>query len=119
MGILDYTWHHTEISGKMQLVPTGIHNITLHNGGKLLECGQMLLDNREGIKWQYKIYCLDEQSNVVWQSEDFAVIYSQSKNLPYEQMGIKDFSIYASDFYGRNYKINVNTGKIEDCTIVK
>lgn len=65
------------------------------------------------------IYCLDEQANVVWQSEDLAVIYPQSKNLPYEQMGIKDFSIYASDFYGRNYKINVNTGKIEDYTIVK
>ena len=29
-----YTWHHTEIPGKMQLVPTGIHNITTHNGGR-------------------------------------------------------------------------------------
>ena len=34
-GIVDgYTWHHTEIPGKMQLVPTGIHNITTHNGGR-------------------------------------------------------------------------------------
>lgn len=29
-----YTWHHTETPGKMQLVPFGIHNITLHNGGR-------------------------------------------------------------------------------------
>lgn len=29
-----YTWHHTEIPGKMQLVPTGIHNITTYNGGR-------------------------------------------------------------------------------------
>ena len=29
-----YTWHHTEIPGKMQLVPTGIHNVTTHNGGR-------------------------------------------------------------------------------------
>ena len=29
-----YTWHHTETPGKMQLVPTGIHNITTHNGGR-------------------------------------------------------------------------------------
>ncbi|MBQ4900494.1 HNH endonuclease [Paenibacillus sp. Marseille-P2973] len=29
-----YTWHHTEIPGKMELVPFGIHNITLHNGGR-------------------------------------------------------------------------------------
>ena len=29
-----YTWHHTETSGIMQLVPFGIHNITPHNGGR-------------------------------------------------------------------------------------
>ena len=29
-----YTWHHTETPGEMQLVPTGIHNITTHNGGR-------------------------------------------------------------------------------------
>ena len=29
-----YTWHHTEIPGKMELVPTGIHNIITHNGGR-------------------------------------------------------------------------------------
>lgn len=29
-----YTWHHTEMPGKMELVPTGIHNITTHNGGR-------------------------------------------------------------------------------------
>ena len=28
------TWHHTEVPGKMELVPYGIHNITLHNGGR-------------------------------------------------------------------------------------
>ncbi|MFC9710477.1 HNH endonuclease [Paenibacillus sp. NPDC056933] len=29
-----YTWHHTEVPGKMQLVPFCIHNITTHNGGR-------------------------------------------------------------------------------------
>ncbi|WP_394581797.1 T7SS effector LXG polymorphic toxin [Cytobacillus firmus] len=28
------TWHHTEVPGKMELVPFGIHNITIHNGGR-------------------------------------------------------------------------------------
>ena len=28
-------------------------------------------------------------------------------------MGIKDDIIFASDFYGRNYQIKVNSGKIE------
>ncbi|WP_369010154.1 MULTISPECIES: HNH endonuclease [Bacillaceae] len=27
-------WHHTEVPGKMELVPFGIHNITIHNGGR-------------------------------------------------------------------------------------
>ncbi len=29
-----YTWHHTEISGKMELVPFGQHNIINHIGGR-------------------------------------------------------------------------------------
>lgn len=29
-----YTWHHRESSGGMELVPTGIHNATFHNGGR-------------------------------------------------------------------------------------
>lgn len=28
------TWHHSEIPGKMELVPFGIHNATYHNGGR-------------------------------------------------------------------------------------
>ncbi|WP_081870105.1 T7SS effector LXG polymorphic toxin [Metabacillus indicus] len=28
------TWHHTEVPGTMELVPFGIHNITIHNGGR-------------------------------------------------------------------------------------
>ncbi|MFH0373650.1 HNH endonuclease [Streptococcus sp. A22] len=31
---LGMTWHHTEIPGRMELVPFGIHNITSHNGGR-------------------------------------------------------------------------------------
>ena len=29
-----YTWHHTETPGIMELVPTGIHDVTTHNGGR-------------------------------------------------------------------------------------
>ena len=32
---------------------------------------------------------------------------------------IKDDTIFASDFYGRNYKINVDSGKIEEFDVVK
>lgn len=65
------------------------------------------------------IYCLDAQANLLWQSEDLSSIYPQIVNLPYERIGVIDENIYASDFYGRSYKINLDTGKIEDCKIVK
>ncbi|MEQ2521488.1 HNH endonuclease [Ruthenibacterium sp. CLA-JM-H11] len=29
-----FTWHHSEIPGLMELVPSGIHNVTTHNGGR-------------------------------------------------------------------------------------
>lgn len=29
-----YTWHHSEKNGKMELVPTGVHNTTYHCGGR-------------------------------------------------------------------------------------
>ena len=66
------------------------------------------------------IYCLDDQARLIWQSEYLSIRYPTLKNLlHYEQMGIKDDTIFASDFYGRNYKINVDSGKIEEFDVVK
>ena len=66
------------------------------------------------------IYCLDEEANIIWRSDDISQNHPEIKNhLPYEQMGIKEDKLYASDFYGRNYVINITTGKIEDMGIVK
>jgi len=31
-----YTWHHSEITGQMELVQFGSHNIMSHNGGRSL-----------------------------------------------------------------------------------
>ena len=31
-----YTWHHSEKSGQMELVPTGIHSVYNHNGGRTI-----------------------------------------------------------------------------------
>ncbi|SFU76919.1 hypothetical protein [Butyrivibrio sp. INlla21] len=66
------------------------------------------------------IYCLDAEAKVNWRSEDIACKYPELKNLlPYEQMGLKEDKIYASDFYGRSFEINAETGKIEGRSIVK
>jgi hypothetical protein len=29
-----YTWHHSHIPGRMELVPTGIHDMYFHHGGR-------------------------------------------------------------------------------------
>ncbi|MDO5479946.1 MAG: HNH endonuclease [Clostridia bacterium] len=43
-----YTWHHTEKSGIMQLVPRGIHRITPHNGGRSPGMWAYIGKNRNG-----------------------------------------------------------------------
>ena len=66
------------------------------------------------------IYCLDAEAKVNWQSEDIACKYPELKNLlPYEHMRLGEDKIFATDFYGRKYKINTETGKIEGRSIVK
>ena len=66
------------------------------------------------------LYGLDSEANIIWQSEDISTRFPDFKNiLPYEQFGIKDGYIFASDFLGRNYQINAANGKIENCCLVK
>ena len=66
------------------------------------------------------LYGLDSKANIIWQSEDISTRFPDFKNLlPYEQFGIKDGYIFASDFLGRNYQINAVNGKIENCCLVR
>ncbi len=65
------------------------------------------------------IYCLNEQANIIWQSEDLNELYPTLLNMPFLYMNIVDDIIYASDFMGRHYLINPETGKIEGCIIGK
>ena len=37
--IKGYTWHHSEIPGKMQLVETKTHVMSGHTGGNSIWCG--------------------------------------------------------------------------------
>jgi len=65
------------------------------------------------------IYCVNALGKVVWQSEDLNLLYPNVRNLPYEQMGIRDNILHASDFYGRSYSINLDNGKIKDCKMLR
>ena len=66
------------------------------------------------------IYSLDAEAKIKWRAEDLACKFPKLKNLlPYEDMGIKDDKIFATDFYGRNFALNAATGEIDDYSIVK
>ena len=65
------------------------------------------------------IICLDENANIKWQSEDLRKKYPKLINLAYLRMGIIDDTVYATDFFGRNYRIDPSSGKILGCKIVK
>ena len=65
------------------------------------------------------IFCLDENANIKWQSEDLSKKYPKLINLAYLRMGIIDDIVYATDFFGRNYRIDPSSGKILGCKIVK
>lgn len=65
------------------------------------------------------IFCLDKKGTIIWKAEDLNKLFPKLKNIPYEQMGIINDQLFASDFYGRNYKINLFDGKVEEYNIVK
>lgn len=65
------------------------------------------------------IYCLNSSADLVWQVEDLSTLYPSMLNLAYEHIGIKDGAIFATDFYGRSYKINIDSGLIEGYNLVK
>lgn len=110
-----YENKHIEINGNSYDFEFDIRAVVQHKEKFIVLLG--IPFNRNEIN---NIYCLDAQSNLIWQSEDLSTRYPKLKNLlPYEQIGIKDDTIFASDFYGRNYKINIDSGKIEGFNIVK
>ena len=79
----------------------------------------VLLEIPEGCDEINNIYCLDKKANVKWQSEDLSKKYPKLINLAYLRMGIIDDIVYATDFFGRNYRIDPSSGKIFGCKIVK
>ncbi|WP_342567134.1 T7SS effector LXG polymorphic toxin [Psychrobacillus sp. FSL K6-4046] len=55
------TWHHSEIDGRMELVPFGIHNSVYHSGGRVQVDGHMEKDKKLGgekNESRYEYHCL-------------------------------------------------------------
>lgn len=60
------------------------------------------------------IYCLNENCQFLWQVQSALEAYPNiNEELPFENMVQNgNGNISASDFYGRNFEINVTNGKI-------
>ena len=96
-----YDKKHIEINGNIYDFDFDIRTVIQYKESFIVLLG--IPFNKTEIN---NIYCLDAQARLIWQSEDLSIRHPALKNLlPYEQMGIKDDTIFASDFYGRNYKI--------------
>lgn len=110
-----YVKKHIEINNKSYDFEFDIRSVIQYKENYIVLLG--IPFNKAEIN---NIYCLDAQAKLLWQSEDLSILHPELKNLlPYEQIGVKDGALFASDFYGRSYKINVESGKVEEINVVK
>lgn len=110
-----YVKKHIEINNKSYDFEFDIRSVIRYKENYIVLLG--IPFNKAEIN---NIYCLDAQAKLLWQSEDLSIFHPELENLlPYEQIGIKDDALFASDFYGRSYKINIESGRVEEINIVK
>lgn len=62
------------------------------------------------------IYCLDEDCQFLWQVQSVLEAYPDlGEEIPFVHIALReDGTLTASDFFGRNFDIDKNTGKIID-----
>ncbi|MBR1943524.1 hypothetical protein IJ843_07300 [bacterium] len=67
------------------------------------------------------IYCLSDSCQFIWQVQSVLEAYPDlNEELPFENMVLRENgNISASDFYGRNFDIDTNNGKILDFKIAR
>lgn len=66
------------------------------------------------------IYCYASYGIIKWQVQPIKEAFPEMKQVyPFEQMSVIDGMIAASDFYGRRFFIDPETGKITKKDIVK
>lgn len=65
------------------------------------------------------LFAINENCEILWQSEDLRGVFINQTLLPYEQMVIVDNEVRVFDFYGRRYYINSDNGKIIKRDITK
>jgi len=66
------------------------------------------------------IFCLDENAEVLWRVEDVCDAGLDIPNpMPYESVQIYEGKLYAHDSCGRDFSVDLMSGHILDCKVVK
>lgn len=63
----------------------------------------------------HNIYCYSKKGDKLWQIGN----RDRSDDAVYTMIRIVDSELYANDFLGRRYKIDKDSGEIEDMVVVK
>ena len=66
------------------------------------------------------IICCDKCGNIVWQiSNKLPASITSREQVPYVDIRMENGSLLATDFWGRRFTVNIETGFLEDVVVVK
>lgn len=114
MSKLSYNNNALEINGKKVVFDDNIYQVK-----EKFDKIYILLDISPKKELSYddyhNIYCYSIKGNRLWQIG----IRPKGDDAIYTMINLDDYCLYANDFLGRRYKVNVETGRIEGMGIAK
>ena len=109
----EYEKHQLIVNGKViKCFKFEIRNIIEH-GDEFIVLLEVPVDNESE---KNNILRIGASGNAVWMINNSG--YSNN-SYPFEQMTLRDGWLYATDFYARSLKVDIETGKIVDMAISK
>ena len=109
----EYEKHQLIVNGKViKCFKFEIRNIIEH-GDEFIVLLEVPFDNESE---KNNILRIGASGTVVWMIDNSG--YSNN-SYPFEQMTLRDGWLYATDFYARSLKVDIETGKIVDMAISK
>ena len=111
--MVEYKKHQLIVNGKViKSFKFEIRNVIEH-GDEFIVLLEIPIDNESE---KNNILRIDASGNVVWTIDNSG--YSNN-SYPFEQMTLRDGWLYATDFYARSLKVDIETEKIVDMAISK
>lgn len=88
---------------------------TINNGNQLI----LLLEIPYTHNELNNVYAYNENGELLWRVNTRFHEYGIRKKLPFEMIKLIDNKLFATDFYGRSFNIDLNTGVTSSYNIVK